>query len=497
MPTDDVTDSASPARPNHRAALWCSLAIFLLLGGGVMVLDFTGFRFDQHALVETPLATARFADGFEIRVLQAELTPKINISRSVSTSILRSMLRGSTTSSFGYSTPGVTIGIRHKNGQFEGGSLEFQNITADALMLVIRGIESNGTNYAQPVFMEEGKRHEFSRKDGIFEQVRSETPDKPENMPLHLQVEDGAGGWRDLSGPIVLDEKDGRGLAAILAFPRRKPDLMLRALRKGEAPVTMKIANPGYKPSFPTLAPQNVPVTHGDAEFTLSTEGFKWRTRSPTPCLGLEIKLEHPALPKHSLQLYFEVFDSTGNRIAYDHTCGGYLPIPGERAYRVVCRVTRAASIHPWREDEVTFIAHGAIKEPGKREVELTEEGRALGIQKIDFRPLTASPRKSWRLNLPVSMEFDVRGETTKADFATLNATHENDVAIFGETGRSIGDCGTHGSGQSGTAGGQITFDHHHSWAGPLGAGDRFRIGLIKKKAPVVVEWVLEIPPSP
>ena len=80
-------------------------------------------------------------------------------------------------------------------------------------------------------------------------------------------------------------------------YPLEQPDqLTLRALRKGEAPVTMKITNPGYKPSFPPLVAQKTPVEHREAEFTLSTKGFQWRKDRSKLSLNLDVDFEQLAL---------------------------------------------------------------------------------------------------------------------------------------------------------------------------------------------------------
>ncbi len=485
---DDLVPSPASSR-----ALWLLVGVFLLIGAIFANLWFFGVPLPQAPVPppEVPLASARFDDGFEVRVLRAESKHEIRFDLPKPTGYWGRY--SANPSSHGSGESGLMIYVHQNNGAFSGAGFEYQSAKADSLMLVLRGTEPDGRVFANSEFMAQHGRHFLRRKDGTFDKAEnvSHPSDKPENMPLHLQVEDGAGGWLDLDGPLIIDEKEGRGFAGVRVFPRRKPDLKLRALRSGQTPVEMTIPNPGFKPAFPVLTPQSPPIVHRGADFTVTCKGLLWRKRGQRLALNLNIQLDHPSLPPGSLQAQYVLFDATGNQILDPFYDFG-VPLPGEKVCRVLHSLQRGAPSYPWPENEAVIVATGILAPPGTPQTaELTTKARTLGFNEITFHPPAVMP-----IPVPLLLAFRLHGETTLTGVKALREDYEPNVAVFAAQGAAIGETRPASSGTTHSVG-KTRFHQDHTWGGPLKPGETFRIGMVKSQKPQELEFILAIPPPP
>lgn len=395
----------------------------------------------------------------------------------------------------------MLLSTQTTNGAFSSSSLAVQNNSEPMLFVLLRAKQPDGTGLVNHDFIVHGERYLMERKAGKvgFSEV-SQPSDDPSKMELHLQVEDGAGGWRDLLGPLMPDAEDGRAFAVVDAFPRRKPELRLRALHHGQPPIEITVPNTGYKAAFPARRPQTPPLAHEGGEYRVLCDGLKWEQRPQwRPVIDFGPKIEAPSLPKDSLQLAVTLFDETGNRLIWKAGKSfGFDPLPAEKICIARCAVERAETIYPWREGEVTFIAGGVLSADPERQIAaLTAEGQNLGCKTITFKKPGSSKRAS-RFNKPVVLDFEIKGECSTFELEAMQRDHAfGKLAVFLNGNRSAGECDHPNWGHRTNSLKNSTFEFHSTWAGDLKPGDPFRIALIKKHVPEVIEFVLEVPEKP
>lgn len=448
---------------------------------------------------EVVIASGAFADGFAVEILRAELTPKMSFKRARTAGLFEWVTR--TTGGRTLAVGGIDLSVDFTNEAFAGAGFEVQNNSEPLLFVLLRAKNPDGTGLVNHDFLACGERYLMERKAGTVKIIDVSHPsDDPSKMELHLQVEDGAGGWRDLLGPIMPDTEDGRAFAVVDAFPRRKPDLRLRLLHLGQPPIEVTVPNPGYQATFPILKPQSPPFVHEDEEFRLVSDGLKWQ-RNPqrSSALDFTVKVEAPSLPKDCLQARVVLFDETGNRLMWNAgKFFGFHPLPGEKNYLARCSVEREDTIYPWRENEVTFLAEGILAaDPKLQTATITADGENLGCKTITFKqpdPL----RTSSRLNKSVVLEFVVSGECAEAALEAIRRDYRyGSAAVFTGEDRSAGEGAHKGAEFRSQTGANSTFRFHSTWAGDLKPGQPFRIALIKRQSPVEIEFVLKVPEKP
>lgn len=445
------------------------------------------------------IASGRFSDGFVVEFLRTELTPKMSMERVVSGGLFG--LRINSESGRTLDQGGFQLETRVRNGSLSEAKFSFQNNQEPVLMVLLRARRADGAALVNHHFLANGQCYEIERPEDKhihISDARTATDD-PAQMELHLQVEDGSGGWRDLLGPIMPDAEDGRAFAAVDAFPRRKPDLRLRAFHAGQAPIEVVVPNPGYQPSFPVLEAQTPPLTYESTEFRVFCDGLTWQSQPGRALtLAAQTRLEFPTLPKNSLRLTTRHFDETGNRLIYKMgRFEGVDPLPGEKLCRVECVVERDGSLYPWHEEEVTFVAEGVMaSSPESQNATLTAEGKRLGCRSIAFFPPDVS-QKSWQMNKPYVLDFEIRGECSAGELEAMQKDYEfGQMAVFVNGSRSTGEC-QRGRWGRGSHSGWANFDCHQSWVGDLKPGEAFRIALVKKHFPMTSEFVLILPERP
>ncbi|MBL9185427.1 MAG: hypothetical protein JNN17_24985 [Verrucomicrobiaceae bacterium] len=447
------------------------------------------------------IASGRFEDGFVVELLRAELAPQMAFGRNVRGAWLWSS--GSTRTD-GSVIGGIGYELNQKvsDGQLSEVSMKLQNHEEPVFYGLLRARQPDGSCMRNEVICVNGSEHAIQREKGVFSEFidRGTGSDDPAKMELHVQVEDGAGGWRDLFGPVMFTAEDGRAFVVGDAIPRRQPTLRLRALHAERPPVEFSVPNPGYKPSFASVKPQILPAVHDGGEFQVRCDGLKWVTASGLPPL-LEVKLhlDAPALPMDCVRLKNWLLDETGNQyLRRGEKVWGFDPLPGEQVLLVRSLVEREQSIYPWREEDVTFIAEGRLADAvDQQKAEITASGRQLGCASIEFQSPDPTSRSS-RFAKPYVLDFKIRGACTPEQLAVAQRAHEGRaLVVFGEGQRAIGECQSPSSGSTSGPGNQATFYMDAKWAGDLKQGERFRVGWLKKCQPESVEFVVEVPQKP
>ena len=425
---------------------------------------------------DSPLQAITFPDGFRMEVIRSEVTssmthektppgagPKLGI-----TSIQHSI--GSTH----YSGHIKTSGSGFKDGTLISAMWGVKADTS-ALMLLVRASEANGSAYSGTHCVVDGERQEVVRDGAYFRRLESRKGGSIEDMPLHLQVTDGAGGWRDMDGPVIFDSSDGVGVCSSHVFPRRIPDLEFRVLRKGQPSQSFTLTNPGYQAFFPPLqVTSKVPAVQSNDLFEVRLDTLDIRVNRPGRTFRPWFKHENSVLPSSAVQRTTTVYDATGNYYPEGFLEDRITPLTGERLFRLTYRLKKNPEFYPWRESDTEIIAEGKAGLDGAMpRASLTEKGRELGLNKIEFQPSTKKD-KPYTSKQPWTFMFTLDG--TDDGSPDLEAYY---MCIFSESGAAQKEI----RGPSvGTVGSQMRdYDLDYQWLGALQPGEPFRVGLVKK----------------
>lgn len=472
-----------------------------LAGFACLLLPVACLKTPPPVPLEVVIASGKFEDGLVVELLRAELTSTMTYAREVRGAWFWSTR---STRATGLRLGGIGIDWDRKvvDGQLSEASMELQGREAPLFHLLLRVRRPDGSGLRNEEVWMNGSRHAIHREQGDLSEVndRGTGADDPANMELHLQVEDGQGGWRDLIGPLMPTTEDGRAFVFGDAIPRRQPMLRLRALHERQPPVEFSVPNPGHQPSFARLESQPMPAVHDGGEFQVRCDGLKWLSGTSQPSLlDATLHLEAPRLPKDCLKLQHLLLDETGNcYLRRGDLTRGFAPLPGDQNLLVRVSVEREASIYPWREEEVTILAEGRLADAaGQQKAEITAIGRQLGCTSIEFQSPDPASR-SWRFAKPYVLDFKIRGACTPEQLAITQKAHEGRaLVVFGEGQRAIGECQSPSSGSTSGPGNQATFYMDAKWAGDLKPGERFRVGWLKKCQPKRVDFVVEVPEKP
>jgi hypothetical protein len=427
------------------------------------------------------IASATFDDGFELRVHEVLLTAKAEFTKESPWWAKYVSLSNES----GNSVDCVVIKHKTENGSFKAAALEYQNITTPSLMLVLSARQPDGQIFNNGQWwIGDTVRDSRRDTDGILRldmpELRSVTF---EDMPLGLQVENGAGGWLNMDGPFVVSDRDDRALAASRIFPRRSEKLRIRALRQGLPPVELTVTNPGYKPSFPTPIVGKLPYRRTTAEYECQHLGFTqtdqgWEDDFKFQIINLPIQGEQP------LNLRLEVFDSTGNRI--NRRWSKLSPLPGTQALHYVASVERQQDTYPYFEKDVVFVAEVTVPQSGGAPVaHVTAAGAALGVKTVEFAK-PATPSRATKSSLTLT------GESVPAALHSF----EDTLVLFGEGPRRLGTSGMRQTSQQ-NGSPRALWKNQSEWEAPLKPGDKVRVGMIKRAPPEVFDFWVPLPASP
>ncbi|MEM7010234.1 MAG: hypothetical protein AAF585_02020 [Verrucomicrobiota bacterium] len=188
------------------------------------------------------LATAKFSGGETFELLRAELSDQLEIDFPKAP---RSFTGGGGgTSSRGI--PEFSIVTEKENGQVVKGALQFD---APGLMLEVKLTDYYGDSMSSDVILSPRRPDGWIAigrdGDGFVEGIDGQRGPAPSFEYCKIEVADGAGGWLPVGTPVVIQERDGRGLTICQVFSRTTPDLQLRVTVEDEQK-TLTFPNPGY-----------------------------------------------------------------------------------------------------------------------------------------------------------------------------------------------------------------------------------------------------------
>lgn len=495
MAQDEADNRSSPSgehpKTNHRA-LWLCVALFALPFALYFLLPKGLFDTSAPSAQATPLTEFSFDDGVHMKILRVELTKELRYESRPATSFFRPVITRSYSSTFNQA--GMVIGKEVQNGtRLKKATLSMEP-DAPALMLLISVRTASGRTLAADTFFASGKLYEIRRMNGIFEGATASTTSSPSinDAPLAFEADDGGGGWLPFSGPVIMGEEDGRGFAALKVFPRRKPELKLRALRAGGKPVEFTIPNPAYTPTaaaettIPTL-----PVTQQKGEFKVTMESVTRNAQGG-------VNFDTWANPRKERRMLYtattEVRDMTGNILPYSIEAQGYVPLPDEDILRLIYHAQRNPSQYPWKAAEVLMIGEARLSADGKaiEKPKITPDGSSAGVSVFSGSVLSPPPgsREEPKLEIRIGGVFD------RSQFSRLTSAYDvQHLALFWDGETSEGVASWRSFGRSNLSIDHPSVQYRHEWAGTLHPGKTFRVGIVPKQTPVEFEFVVKVPP--
>ncbi|MES2598319.1 MAG: hypothetical protein V4662_23495 [Verrucomicrobiota bacterium] len=321
---------------------------------------------------------------------------------------------------------------------------------------------------------------------------------------LMVEMEDGAGGWLPMNGPVFFNPEEGLAWALISTFPRILPELKLR-FEYQKVVGTCVIKNPVPVMELPTWTVEKAPTLQTGSFIVRHTKDYDFEVKALGSTKGMAegwmnpyVHLDNKGLRRPEFSIGWSLYDRMGNQLMaqrHGERDDAYRLLPGETQARLEVQV-RPSAYHAWNESEVSFVAEGEWADITTIPVlKLTEEGRKLGYKDpvmVSWPVHTSSSRKPV---IPPELEIDleIKGEGSSADWSRLEADYENgDMALFEAADHSIGYAYKSGQGE-GRRGSRQTWSHRALWKGIPTAGMRLRLGLIKRVVPDTHEFIFQV----
>jgi hypothetical protein len=441
----------------------------------------------RSAALESAIASGCFPDGFRIEVVKAELTAEVRHRP-------RRLLPFSVVSE-GISSAAAQMifTTREENGSLSEARLAHQS-QCIGLGLVLRAFSPDGKAFTSDHFVaDEGKQLLRTRRKGTrsigYDAVPSH--DFPKSCGLLIEVEDGAGGWLPLMGPVFADTEDAHALAFRSSFPRSSAALRLRFLRPGHIPLEATLQNPGFQSTFPKLEPESIPARRASSRLHFDLESLNAKRVA-----GERFQF-HPRYlitkrPPFSEVRYLHdlcVEDAQENRILYSD---GYTLLPGHHIARLRYRLSPTPSTYPWQESEVTFIAEGRWDEGGKRVIaHLTAQAHHLGFTHLNIilSAKKGHPSAPW----PRLLEITLEGAGGADVWSHLNAAFPSgNLTVFDDGPCCIGSAANEGWGLR-TVQARHAWTFRAAWSGKPMPGSVFRLALVPKPTSDEFEFIVDL----
>ena len=222
------------------------------------------------------LASVDFENGTRLAILDAAVATSLDINPPENF-FSGWFFRDSTgTKTTGWGALDADVRRRRENGSWAGTSLMTDQ---EALMLVVaaRDVASGTPVPSESLWGAEGGALQIVFDgDGALDDVMSET-ELASRIPeplWRIEIEDSAGGWHRMMGPLVPEFNEARAFYWLPMFPRDVPSLQLRLTRHGGESQTVTLTNPGFAAAASSWTLDPVPVTLPMGEFMLKAEPY-------------------------------------------------------------------------------------------------------------------------------------------------------------------------------------------------------------------------------
>ncbi|MCB1226914.1 MAG: hypothetical protein KDK99_13945 [Verrucomicrobiales bacterium] len=385
-----------------------------------------------------------------------------------------------------------------RDGQFESGTFAYQG-SIPALMLVFQVVNEDGSNVVSDVMGVLGTRFFLEREETRFRAAREFGVTSSKSAKVEVQVEDGAGGWLSMDGPLFSDSEDGRAMAARYAFPRQSKEIRLRLMLNGEMEGELALPNPGYKAAAeifsPVALPARAPIRDGELVLT------EMAAVTPVPYPRLEV--ESSVSPSNGFVMSTTVSDAWGN--IYPQFRESHL-LPGVKMLRIDAVVERRASRFPYRLADVRVLGTAKPTAAGQWNTQLADGGSAAGLTELELLPPDAPVEEvavkkklgrssSTSGDEPLACTIVFRGEMSELDWAAFEAAHKTMECRLFVQGKPVdGSCRPSSVSYS-KVGGRVKLEGRYHWLGALPERVELTVGIPLRLPADHVRFETAVPP--
>lgn len=463
-------ERAAHSNYNIRGHIGGKLALFL--APFVVAIVLTKFYWPSPtaapvAPTNPALATASFASGETFELLRAELEnrmdvefPKPRLGASGKGHASRGMLD-------------ISVVTKSEGGQVVNAAIES---SYPGLMLEIRLTDYYGDPVSTNNIVAPNRPDRWIALrrdgDGFVDNIDWNQGQPPGDPFCRIEIGDGAGGWLPTVTPVVMQERDGRGLTICQTFPRTVADLHMR-ITIGDEQQTLAFANPAFAPSVPAWTADAKPWKQhlGDCEVEVIRTNRHTGARGQIP--NLQFKVTGLGdYPDNAFGAHINhVADETGN--AADGA-SRFALIPGTKCLRYSGFVHRNET-YRWAASDVDRMVEGTWNgASASPPIEFHRWGRKDGVFQYQMEETTPG---EWKITILLSKE---RAPMAPENLALM---FEGEATSNGMAQRTSSSSAAHG----------VVAEYR--WKGNLPIGQRFRVGRLSK--PIETPFSFTIPVAP
>ncbi len=448
-----------------------------------------------------------------VEILEVTYGDKAEWTAPASSSPVRKIMSVGSRRGNSWGVSGMKLSNTFENGRQTAfsASLDRYHLTANrtvpALGVLLRLSDASGKPLSSPYFQTQEAHQLIELTLTSSKQSTERTTIPAEQLAEHglkVEMEDGAGGWLPMNGPVFFQPEEGLAWALISTFPRILPELRLR-FEYQKVVGTCVIKNPVPVMELPTWTVEKAPTLQKVPFIVRHTEGYDFEVKALGTTKGMAegwmnpyVQLDNKGLRRPEFSIGWSLYDRMGNELMaqrHGERDDAYRLLPGETQARLEVQV-RPSAYHAWKETEVTLVAEGEWTDLAVMPVlKLTEEGRKLGYKDpvIVNRPVHKSPSHKPVIPPEMELELEIKAEGSSADYRRLKTDYENgSMALFEAAERSVGYAYKSGHGE-GLRGSRQTWSHRALWKGTPTAGMRLRLGLIKHVVPETHDFTFQV----
>ena len=465
---------------------WRKVLLFCAIVGLV------GWIVLRAIFTEKNIATVRFADGAKAEILAVIVGNKLTVGQmklqtsaldSVSQTIRRFFRQPvawpQTESGASGFTTGIDLAYFAIKGETHARGIQIK--TKDPrLIMLIRGFEPDGR----------ATRWESALHGTWFPGKNHTEPISLTDLPMNLEIWTGEqAGWFPVNGPHHPHSLDGRAYCYATGFQRSSPTLRLRFTRHGQPPVEIAIANPdpSQRESWTT---EPLPSTKRAGANDVTLTGVEW-DKLPIGVVTAELQLKIKPNPEQCTPHLDGVRDASGNPALLPSMSDGnqrFLLPPGLGPWRARFTIQRDKN-YEWPLSEMNVLLEGEFTAPGEPlKLTPTDFFTSLGTLTLtgDSKHADSAPDGTVELHINWHLQ-------SLTDLPEVAEDLRKVRWYFFAEGKTVANFSGYATGNHGPK----AMKMQTMCKGPLRAGTRFQLGILKQTPPQTVEFTFDPPPYP